>query len=58
MMLNNRLTLKNENLFLTKPVWSVEIILGRRVSNRKAIILAKLFTSAFKRDIGQYELHN
>ncbi len=40
-MLNNRLTLKNENLFLIKPVWSVEMILERTVSNREARILAK-----------------
>ncbi len=56
-MLNNHLTLKKENMFLIKPVWSVEMILGRTVSNREARILTKMFTSTFKRDIGRYELH-
>lgn len=54
-VLNKRLKLKKECLFLIKPVWSGEITDGSVDSRREAKSFDSSLKSTFNRLIGQYE---
>jgi hypothetical protein len=41
-----------------KPVWSAEITSVIVVSRRRARVLARIFTSLFRREMGRYEPHS